>query len=44
MDELGIECVVKTREDVGREAGRGGPVGEYVEFFRRHFDLDGEKE
>lgn len=33
MDELGIECVVKFREDYSKEGGRVNPVKDYVRFF-----------
>jgi len=33
LDKLGVECVVKLREDYGEQAARGGPVADYVKFF-----------
>ena len=33
LDGLGVECVVKLREDYARQGGRGEPVDDYVTFF-----------
>jgi hypothetical protein len=33
LDKLGVECELKLREDYPPEAGRAGPVDDYVAFF-----------
>jgi hypothetical protein len=34
MDGLGVECVVKYREDYDQARGRNAPVEDYVRFFK----------
>ncbi|MHC4779748.1 MAG: hypothetical protein ACYTFG_14325, partial [Planctomycetota bacterium] len=36
MDGLGIECVVKFREDYGGKEARSAPLEDYVKFFAKH--------
>ena len=34
LDKLGVECVLKLREDYPREQGRNAPMEDYIRFFR----------